>query len=176
MTIDDKAIDYVLGTLSAPEREEVSRERLYNADLDKEIGLAERLYARLQPEASDDQVSSGMWNRISTALQTEQDALAGKYIEDCVSGNWQEHGPRIEFKPLWSDAAILIRCNPGAVEDSHDQPLDQDEHILVIAGELDVGGRIFGTGDYIRVPAGSIHMRMSTRSGCILFTEYVSVH
>lgn len=107
-------------------------------------------------------------------MQRERSALAGKHVQDCGDGEWQVHGPRIEFKPLWSGNAILIRCNPGAVEERHEQPEDLDEHILVMAGDLDIGGRRFSTGDYVRVPAGATHQRMETHGGCLLFTEYLA--
>lgn len=174
MSIEDKARGYVLGSLSPEEREGVTRERLYNAQLDGEIILVEQLYAGLVPDQEPDVAKSDVWDRISDAIEEEKSALAGKYAEDCSSGEWQEHGHLIEFKTLWSDKAVLIRCNPGAVEEAHDQPADDDEHILIVAGDLNVGGRIFGTGDYIRVPAGVRHQRMTTQNGCILFTEYVA--
>jgi anti-sigma factor ChrR (cupin superfamily) len=168
MSNEQTAIAYVMGALSPAERDEVARERLYNAELDEHIHLAEQLFAGLQTAAAAEPLAASNWQGIEQALQRERSALAGKYIEECADGDWQEHGPRIEFKPLWSDSVILIRCNPGAVEAEHDQPADQDEHILVVAGDLDVG-------DYIRVPAGTLHRRMETHGGCLLFTEYRNV-
>lgn len=176
MGSEDRATAYVLGALSPGERDEVARERLYNSALDEHIQMAEQLFAGLQPEEVTDAQyvhrPAADWSRIKQALRQEQAALAGKHVQECGDGTWQLHGPRIEFKTLWSDGAILIRCNPGAFEDTHDQPSDLDEHILVIAGDLDIGGRIFGTGDYVRVPAGTVHQRMETHGGCLLFTEY----
>ncbi len=174
MSIEDRATAYVLGALSSGERDEVARERLYNTELDEHIRLAEQLFAGFQPEETNARLSDGSWSRIEGAMLREQAALAGKHVQECGDGDWQMHGPRIEFKPLWSGNAILIRCNPGAVEELHEQPTDLDEHILVVAGDLDIGGRRFGTGDYVRVPAGSMHQRMETHGGCLLFTEYLA--
>ena len=67
---------------------------------------------------------------------------------------------------------MLIRCAPGGVEPEHNQPTDEDEHIIVIAGDLHMGGRSFSTGDYIFVPAASVHQPMHSTGGCILFTQY----
>ncbi|WP_168195974.1 cupin domain-containing protein [Novosphingobium sp. EMRT-2] len=174
MEIEDRATAYVLGALSPFERDEVARERLYNTELDEHIRLAEQLFAGFQPEESEARLPVGNWSRIEKAMAREQMALAGKHVQECGDGDWQLHGPRIEFKPLWSGNAILIRCNPGAVEERHEQPADLDEHILVVAGDLDIGGRRFATGDYVRVPAGTIHQRMETHTGCLLFTEYLA--
>lgn len=172
MTNEDRATAFVLGSLSPGERDEMTRERLYNTDLDDHIRLAEQLFVGLQSEAAHAEVPARTWAGVEQALAREKGALANKQVQECSDGDWQIHGPGIDFKPLWSDSTILIRCNPGAVEELHDQPDDLDEHILVIAGDLDVGGRRFGTGDYIRVPAGAVHQRMATHGGCLLFTEY----
>ncbi len=173
MSIEDKAIGYVLGSLSPEERDSVARERLFNAGLDKEISLVERLYSGLRRNDELEIPATDIWSRITGAIAKEDAALADVFVEDCRSGGWQEYAPSIETKTLWSDKAILIRCNPGAVEEEHDQPADEDEHILVVAGDLNVAGRIFGTGDYLRVPASAVHKRMTTERGCLLFTEYV---
>ncbi len=176
MTNEDRATAFVLGSLSPGERDEVTRERLYNADLDEHIRLAEQLFVGLQrSDSAGVKVPASTWAGVEQALARENEALADKQVQECGDGDWQVHGVGIDFKPLWSDSAILIRCNPGAVEESHGQPVDLDEHILVIAGDLDVGGRKFGTGDYIRVPAGAVHQRMETHCGCLLFTEYRAV-
>lgn len=174
MNVEEKALGFVLGSLSPGERDEVARERLYNNALDREVRSLERLYASLPSTEPDAPPPPDLWSQIRGSLEREQSELAGKHIEECGSGEWQPHGAGIEFKPLWSQKAILIRCNPGAVEERHDQPSDEDEHIIVLAGDLNIGGRAFGLGDYIRVPAGTIHERMSSTGGCILFTEYAA--
>ncbi len=173
MSIEDKAIGYVLGSLSPEERDSVARERLFNAVLDKEISLVERLYSGLRRNDELEIPATEIWNRITGAIAKEDAALADIFVQDCRSGDWQAYAPSIETKTLWSEKAILIRCNPGAVEEEHDQPADEDEHILVVAGDLNVAGRIFGTGDYLRVPASAVHKKMTTERGCLLFTEYV---
>ena len=173
MSIEDKANGYVLGSLSPEERDSVARERLFNAVLDKEISLVERLYSGLRRNDELEIPATEIWNRITGAISKEDAALADIFVQDCRSGDWQEYAPSIETKTLWSEKAILIRCNPGAVEEEHDQPADEDEHILVVAGDLNVAGRIFGTGDYLRVPASAVHKKMTTERGCLLFTEYV---
>ncbi len=173
MSIEDKAIGYVLGSLSPEERDSVARERLFNAVLDKEISLVERLYSGLRRNDELEIPATEIWNRITGAIAKEDAALADIFVQDCRSGDWQAYAPSIETKTLWSEKAILIRCNPGAVAEEHDQPADEDEHILVVAGDLNVAGRIFGTGDYLRVPASAVHKKMTTERGCLLFTEYV---
>ncbi len=172
MSIEETATAFVLGALSPAERAEITRERLYNTELDEHIRHAEQLFAGIETDNAEIALPSTSWERVEQAIKLERDALSGKQVSECSDGEWLAHGPGIEFKTLWSDGIMLIRCNPGAFEATHDQPEDMDEHILVMAGDLDVGGRRFGTGDYICVPAGSVHQLMKTHGGCLLFTEY----
>jgi anti-sigma factor ChrR (cupin superfamily) len=172
MSIEEKAMGYVLGSLSPDERQQVAVERRYHAALDQLIRSAERDLVGLETTTAPPSAPVDLWDRIGSALSQEKAGLAGKYVEDFGSGDWQPHSDKIDVKPLWSEDVILIRCNPGGFEDAHDQPIDKDEHILIMAGDLSIGGRVFGVGDYIRVPAGTEHSRMSSNGGCILFTEY----
>ncbi len=172
MSIEEKAIAYVLGSLSEQEREGVARERLFHRALDREIEQVERVYSALADAPARRRPAERLWGQLVAAIGHEEKALADKLVEPCTAGDWQDFGPNIEFKTLWSPKAILIRCGPGAFESQHDQPPEDDEHIIVIAGDLKVGGRRFGTGDYLCVPAGAVHARMDTAGGCMLFTEY----
>ena len=169
MGIEEKAIAWAFGALSPEERASVAEERLYHGALDREIAQVQQLLARL--DAGSALAGEAVWHRLAHALEHERRALAESCVEICAEGRWQSYRPGIEFKPLWAKA-MLIRCGPGAEEEAHDQPEAEDEHILVLAGDLDVGGRRFGTGDYLCLPAGSVHMRMCTHGGCILFSEY----
>jgi ChrR Cupin-like domain len=176
MSINEKPTSYALGALTLTERRSVDCERLYNRDLDQEVEKVEAMLVKLNAD-QEKTVRDGLWSDILCAVEREQLQLGGKTVSPCSSGDWEIHGPGIESKQLWSPKAMLIRCIPGAYEDAHAQPDDDDEHIVVLAGDLLIGGRSFGTGDYICVPAGSLHSTMSTSGGCIIFTEYsVATH
>jgi hypothetical protein len=171
MGIEERALAWAFGALSAEERASVARERLHHRALDEEIALVEQLLSGLRLDCAPFFADHDAWRRLTHALEREHRALADSRTEACAEGRWQVYRPGIEFKPLWRKA-MLIRCDPGASEEAHDQPEEDDEHILVLAGDLDVGGRCFGTGDYLRLPAGSVHMRMRTQGGCVLFSAY----
>jgi hypothetical protein len=173
MTDNETAMNFVMGTLSPAERESVKRERLYNRALDDEIAALEHMYAALPTSGNAPAAMPDIWSRIHGSIVEEARALSGMTLENFVDGEWRPHDtPKIDVKQLWDENTILIRCEPGGIEPPHDQPVDQDEHILVIAGELHMGGRVFGTGDYLCVPAGTTHDRMESPTGCILFTQY----
>ncbi len=173
MSSSEKALNFVLGALSADERKAVAVERLYNKDLDRQIAETEKAYDALPVSMPMAEKMPEIWSKIRSAIDEEKAVFAGLPSQIFIDGAWEPHGPGIEFKTLWQEGTILIRCVPGGSEEAHDQPADQDEHILVMAGDLHMGGRIFSTGDYICVPAGSVHARMHSEGGCILFTQYL---
>jgi hypothetical protein len=171
MSNDDDADDFVLGALRGVQRDVLSRKRLYHKDFDLRICALEGLLSALEPLALGAVPGDALWQRVCSGLTQQQCHAAGGTI-DCFGGAWERHGPGIETKLLWSDKALLIRCEPGASEDRHPQPDDEDEHIIVIAGDLVIGGRNLGAGDYVQIPAAAMHPRMHTLTGCLIFTEY----
>lgn len=172
MCNEEKSIAYVLGNLNQAERECIDRERLFNRDLDWEIERLELIMVSLGVDVTPVRASEEVWARFASRAQVERQELAGKTVENCADGAWQAYGPGIEFKALWSPKAMLIRCAPGASESAHRQDDEDDEHIIILAGDLEIGGRRFGTGDYVCVAAGATHAPMNTAGGCMLFTEY----
>ncbi|MEK6541462.1 MAG: hypothetical protein AABZ45_04995 [Pseudomonadota bacterium] len=170
----ETALAFVVGALSPAERAEVARRRLYDGALDKAILAEELRLVGLDQVPSSARPSEELWSRISGAMALEQAAFAHARPEVFSDGQWERHNEKIDRKDLWSDKAMLLRCGPGAVEGDHDQDSSEDEHILVIAGDVVMGGRTFSTGDYIFVEAGSNHGEMTTRDGCILFSQYVA--
>lgn len=165
---------FVLGLLRSGERDLVLRRRLYDQKLDAEICALENLLSAFLPKETGWQPNELLWRRICDAVTHEQCLAAGGAFS-CLGGGWDRMGPGIDCKSLWSDKAILIRCSPGAFEDAHAQPLGEDEHIVVIAGELVIGTRILSSGDYVHIPAASLHARMHTVTGCLIFTQYQDV-
>ncbi len=175
MTVEEIAGGFVMGSLPPRLRQSVLLERLYNPELDQRIRELESALGGLSGAGEPEIDSQRIWSRIESALAKELEIFADKGVESFQDGAWQRHGDGIEVKQLWSDQAVLIRCAPGGFEAEHQQASDQDEHIIVIAGDLSLGGRSFATGDYICIPAGSLHQQMNSNGGCILFTEYKNV-
>jgi hypothetical protein len=171
MSSDDNAADFVLGSLGAVQRDMVARKRLYQKDLDGRICALEELLSALTPSEVFAGPQSDLWQQICNVLTHQPCGIAeGSFA--CLGGLWEYHSPGIECKELWSDKALLIRCEPGASEERHPQPDGEDEHIIIIAGDLMLGGRTFAVGDYVQIPAGADHPDMRTLTGCLLFTQY----
>lgn len=60
---------------------------------------------------------------------------------------------------------ILLKFDPGASYPVHRHP--GGEELFVLEGDLDVGGRSLGPGDYLFTPPGGVH-GVRSRGGCVL--------
>jgi hypothetical protein len=169
MTDDPRAFDYVLGALSADERATLNRTRLHDAALDRSIDSLELSLGALAPAGSVE-TGPALWARIETALDLERRAFTDVVLRSFADGNWEPLAPGIDAMSLWSARTQLLRCQPGAADTEHRQ--EDDEHIVMIAGDLLIGGRALATGDHLFFPAGSRHPVMRTMNGCILLMHH----
>ena len=168
----EKAHAFVFGSLNPLERESVARERLYNRALDTLIIEEEERFAPLTAAAGEEDTPPNLLARILGAIAQEEGGRGELAFQSFGHGAWQNHpNPGIAFKTLWSEKTLLLRCEAGAYDNAHQQ--DADEHLLVIAGDVEMDGRTFSTGDYFMVAMGTTHSRMTTRGGCILFTQHI---
>jgi quercetin dioxygenase-like cupin family protein len=89
-----------------------------------------------------------------------------------TEGVWKAMGPGTEFKvlhiePATNTRSILIRMEPGSRVPVHSH--SQEEHCLVLEGEVTIGEHIFRSGDWHIAMPGTTHSDFSTRTGCLLF-------
>jgi anti-sigma factor ChrR (cupin superfamily) len=80
-------------------------------------------------------------------------------------GAWREIAPGVRRKDLAEDA-YLVRMAAGTriAEHAHASV----EHCYVIEGDLHIGGRHIGAGDYQRAEPGSVHETATTDDGCLI--------
>ena len=164
--------DFVLGNMSPEERAAIEAARRHDPELDRAIEDAEDRLAPLSLAAGDAPLPSGLWDRIEAALDVETGEFHSRRVELLGEGGWHDFLPGIKRKTLWSEQSWLLRCAPGAEIPSH--PHLADEHLLVISGDVLIGSRIFGPGDFIASPAGSMHAAATTRAGCLIMVHYAS--
>jgi anti-sigma factor ChrR (cupin superfamily) len=88
------------------------------------------------------------------------------------SGEWHELGDSgVRVKPLFVDpiehmVTMLVRMDPGTRYPAHRH--GGGEECYVITGDLAVGDRRLGPGDYQYSPDGSVHPIQATDGGCLL--------
>ena len=169
MNDDLRALDYALGALSPDERAALERQRLHDNALDRRIETLEASLSGLLPSKKVE-IGPLLWAKIASALELEQKAFADVELQSFAEGDWQEVMPGVEARSLWGEHTQLLRCQPGAADTEHQQR--DNEHILMIAGDLVIAGRVFTTGDHLFFPVGTRHPAMRTDKGCILLTHY----
>lgn len=167
--MNERIETFVLGGLTPEERAAMMEARRFDPALDRAVDDAEARMAPLALGAGEETPSEGLWGRIEAALDEEQRALSHRSIHAFADGEWEAVVPGIDSKPLWNARTSLLRCAPGSVLPSHLH--DDEEHLVVLAGDLIIGGRTFLPGDHIRSPRGEDNFCHMTRTGCLIFSQ-----
>ncbi|HEY6869900.1 MAG TPA: hypothetical protein VI199_09105 [Novosphingobium sp.] len=166
MAHEHLALPYVLGTLSAIEREALSRARLYDLSLDRAIVRLERHFSEQVAEGTPSRAPSALWRRIASALAEERTLLEPARVETFPDGTWTALECGIESKPLGAPDFWLLRCNPGKA--IRGQWMRELARMLVVAGDVSIGSRQFVVGDYLERTAADSLGQIHTVSGCII--------
>lgn len=161
--------DFVLGSMTPDERATMELARRFDPELDQGIRDAEDSMAALSVAAGELNPSPGLWNRIRAAIDEQDEAMENRTLVELGDGDWQPMEPGIDSKLLWNEKTIMLRCAPGAVIVSHFH--DEDEHLLVLAGDLIIGNRTFLAGDYIHSGKGPDRFVHTTRNGCLILQQ-----
>jgi mannose-6-phosphate isomerase-like protein (cupin superfamily) len=172
MTRDEKIEGYVLGSLSALERAAVARDRLVDAELDASISQLEQSMATLTGITGEITPSEDIFDSVAATILQEGRELAGIVAEGLNDGKWQGCLPGVDMKPLWGGNTMFLRCQPGASIPAHDHL--RDEHMVVISGDLVIGGRTLRAGDYHMTPANNDHGESHTIDGCLILVQYAA--
>jgi quercetin dioxygenase-like cupin family protein len=67
--------------------------------------------------------------------------------------------------PATGGSTSIVRFEAGARFPAHNHP--GGEEVLVLEGEVQIGGDRLGTGDYLYTPPGGKHA-LSTEGGCVI--------
>jgi anti-sigma factor ChrR (cupin superfamily) len=59
----------------------------------------------------------------------------------------------------------------GAVIPAHEHYAD--ERIILISGDMEIGGQSFGKGDSVWMAKGTHHGQTTTKMGCLILISYV---
>jgi anti-sigma factor ChrR (cupin superfamily) len=176
MSESERAAEYVLGTLSAEEREAVARAAEHDPALAEALAawnaeLAPLLSAReVEPPAD-------MFARITAriAARTTQERPAREERASVTvradEGRWETLVPGVERKMLRVDRArkrvtFLVRAAPGARFPAHLH--DDDEEAYVISGDLTFETLTLHAGDYHVARRGMAHPAAVSIGGCLL--------
>jgi len=105
-------------------------------------------------------------------IATERRAEKAFFIQRRDESGWTDIGiPGARMRTLFIDPerhmkTFLLRMAPGCEIPSH--PHKDVEECYILEGDLQTAETVLGPGDYMRAPAGTMHGRSSTKSGCLM--------
>lgn len=107
--------------------------------------------------------------RIKQAVLSRIGRAPRIHIRRAQAARWEDLGGGLSRRILGIDRhrrtiSTLLRMAPGGCLAEHHH--HGAEEVLVISGDLRVGGEVYGPGDYFFAEAGSDHGELSTESGC----------
>jgi quercetin dioxygenase-like cupin family protein len=87
-------------------------------------------------------------------------------------GVWRDLAPGVQIKVLHEDPLVntmsyFVRMEPGAHAPVHTHT--QEEHCLVLEGEVTIGEHVMRSGDWHVARPGSTHAHFWSKTGCLLF-------
>jgi hypothetical protein len=178
----DLAPLYVLDLLSESERDWVERQILETPELAEELSQYEVAATALPYSAPPVKVADDLKGRLFDALglappedvlphskDSKDDSFLSIRFQDI---EWQAHPvPGVEVSIFYTDSIAqrisgILKAAPGM-----QYPLHRHagvEEIFMISGDLRMGTKIYGSGDYIRSRPGSVHAPHS-QDGCMFF-------
>ena len=115
---------------------------------------------------------------------TERDRMRARILRRAVApppegtitmraeeGAWRDYSPGVTIKVLRHEpearrSTFLIRMAPGAHVPVH--PHAEEEHCLVLEGEVSLGDHVIREGDWHVALSGSTHSEFFSKTGCLL--------
>lgn len=175
--IDILAAEYVLGSMDSDARA-LMRDRLAtDGALQAAVQAWERRLSILSAEEVPIAPPSGLWEKLSDALDAVEAEAATDRFSVTVhrnEGQWQEIVEGVHKKQLFADAdegyqAFLLRLDPGAVVPAHSH--SKTEECLMLEGEISIGDLKLSAGDYHIVSAGLDHPDIRSASGGLVYVR-----
>ncbi len=173
---DRQASEYSLGILSADERKDVAK-MMQNDD--EFIKLVDEWDNRLAPLAGAIETQAlrpEVWQNIKNRMGKHNTSLP-KGIEAVYKndGQWRSVNEKVDIKSLFIDAELgaesyLLRFQPEGTIEQHSHGNWNDE-CIVMEGSVMVGEAEFGPGDFHVAKRGSVHPRLYSPTGCIVFVR-----
>jgi hypothetical protein len=86
-------------------------------------------------------------------------------------GEWvPSPDPGVSYRFLHGKKTVLVRMDPGSRCSSHEHRFN--ENCLVLEGTVEDGDMKLSAGDYLFMPAGTLHSQSYSETGCLLMICY----
>lgn len=165
------AARYALGVADASEVAAAEARIVADDAFAAEVGRLEATFDGLHDDIPPMAPGAGLWDRIDAAIDSAEAAKAPRTIDPRTIA-WRPIAPNLEHKILHTDAAtgarmVLYRAGPGAFVPAHRNVVT--EECLVLEGEIEIGDKTLRAGDMQIVHAGTMHTRISSRAGAVIY-------
>lgn len=162
--------DYVLGALSGRELTEFEAVLTHDPALRQQVTDWERRLTPLAATLPEATPRASLWDAIEAALDADGPPSTVTVREG--EGEWRTLAPGVAIKLLLVDRqagfqSFLLRLAPGCQLPAHDH--HTLEECLLLEGDMLIGDRVYGAGDYHAALPGSRHDPISTRNGGVVF-------
>ena len=169
---DSLAAEYVLGTLAGEEREQFAEALSRDPALEKLVTAWELRLAPLGEHIGPMRPPDSLWDKIDSEVDELTSPAARAVNIRTGEGDWKPLVHGVDKKILFRDStagteSFLLRFAPGAWLPAHDHRLS--EQCLMLEGELLIGDRRFGPGDFHAIPAGTPHPAVVSEGGALAF-------
>ncbi|MEO0362419.1 MAG: cupin domain-containing protein [Pseudomonadota bacterium] len=166
------AAGYVLGLLGPAEEAAAARAMAEDAGFRRLVLAWEERLAPLAPDAAAP-VGEALWRRIERAVGDAERAPGTRTVAP-ADGVWERIAPGVERKVVHVDRAsdahsYLVRMAAGAALPAHDHA--HDEECVVLEGELEVGGAVFGAGAFHFAAKDRAHAAIVARRAALFFVR-----
>lgn len=135
--------------------------------MDEDDDRVEQALSRLFTNGPAVEPPPALWASIASQL----DGVDAK-IDRQADGIWALTAPGVKTKLLWDGRSLLIQCDIGAIIPEHEHYAQ--ERIMVISGDMIIGGHTYGVGDAVWMDKGTHHGQTTTKTGCMILISYVN--
>lgn len=179
----EQASLYALGTLSGDERQQFEAELRESAELREFLRSLERTLDRVAlaaPAKPPPDLKAKVLRRIQAPgltpppqQQPEVTPPGLRFLAASEASGWKQlpvPGAWIKllsFEPKRGYAVLLGKLDPGVRYPAHTNAGPED--FCILTGDLHVGERVLGPGDFHHADAGSHHAENYSVGGCTLF-------
>lgn len=176
MTDDDRdwlAAEFVLGVLDPQQASAVEQALAEDAELSARVAFWRERLAGLDSDLPPITPPKRVWENIERALDAQASgSAAAEFVVRKDARQWRPLIPGVDWLILHRDPAtgcqsVLLRFAPGSRFPPHRHT--QAEECILLEGDLQIGRDTYRAGDYVVMPANTVHPIISSSLGAIAY-------
>ena len=175
----EQAALFALGLLSPEEQEALAAQARESAELRELLKDLQRTAEKMVRALPSAEPPAGLKSKVLSKIQAPPAAtmppalpVGLRFITAADNGGWKQLPipgawlKLLSFEPSRGYAVLIGKLEPGARYPAHTNAGPEDFYILT--GDLHIGQRVLGPGDFHHADAGSAHEENFSVEGCTL--------